>query len=110
MSYVLGIVLEPEVVDAQGDVYSADEIRRSAWEYMTNFRNVGLMHKGLINGKVRLVESYIAPADVRLEGSVIRKGTWMMGLHVTDDEIWGQIKSGALTGLSIGGFARRTPT
>lgn len=110
MRYVLGIVLEPEVVDAQGDVYSADEIRRSAWEYMTNFRNVGLMHKGLVNGKVRLVESYVAPADMRLEGSVIRKGTWLLGLNVADDELWGQVKNGALTGLSIGGFARRTPT
>lgn len=109
LRYVLGIVLEPEVVDAQGDVYSADEIRRSAWEYMEHFRNVGLMHKGLVNGKVRLVESYVAPADMRLEGSVIRKGTWMLGLHVADDELWDQVKSGALTGLSIGGFARRTP-
>lgn len=109
LRYTLGIVLEPEVVDAQGDVYSADEIRKSAWEYMANFRNVGLMHKGLVNGKVRLVESFIAPCDMTLDGSTIHKGAWMMGLHVVDDEIWAKIKSGGLTGLSIGGFARRQP-
>lgn len=110
LRYVLGIVLEPEVVDSQGDIYSADEIRKSEWTYMTNFRNVGLMHKGLINGKVNLVESYIAPVDMRIEGSVIKAGTWMAGFHVADDELWTQVKGGQLGGLSIGGFATRTPT
>lgn len=110
MRYALGIVLEPDVVDAQGDVYSADEIRKSAWSYMVHFRNVGLMHKGLVNGKVNLVESYIAPVDMRIEGSLIKAGTWMMGLYVADDELWGKLKKGELGGLSIGGFATRTPT
>lgn len=107
--YILGIVLEPEVVDAQGDIYSADEVKRAAWEYMVNFRNVGLMHRGLVNGKVRLVESYIAPIDMSVGGSTIKAGTWLMGLHVADDGLWGQVKSGGLTGLSIGGFAKKSP-
>jgi hypothetical protein len=107
--YVLGIVLEPETVDAQGDVYSADEIRKAAWDYMVNFRNVGLMHKGLVNHRVRLVESYIAPVDMSIGGSTIKAGTWLMGLNVADDALWGQVKQGGLTGLSIGGFATKTP-
>ena len=32
--FVLGIVLEPEVVDAQGDIYSAEEIRAAAHRFM----------------------------------------------------------------------------
>lgn len=107
LRYVLGVVLEPETVDGQGDVYSADEIRRTAWEYMANFRNVGLMHKGLVNGKVRLVESWIAPCDVTVDGTAIKAGSWLMGLHVVDDAIWQDVKTGKLTGLSIGGFAKR---
>jgi hypothetical protein len=109
LRYVLGVVLEPETVDGQGDVYSADEIRRTAWEYMANFRNVGLMHKGLVNGKVRLVESWIAPCDVTVDGTAVKAGSWLMGLHVVDDAIWQDVKAGKLTGLSIGGFARREP-
>jgi hypothetical protein len=108
LRYVLGIVLAPEEVDAQGDVYSADEIRKSEWQYMTNFRNVGLMHKGLVNGKVNLVESYIAPVDMQIEGSVVKAGTWLMGLNVLDDALWKQVRSGELGGLSIGGFSKRT--
>lgn len=109
LRYVLGIVLEPDVVDSQGDTYSADEIRKSAWQYMRDFRNIGLMHKGLVNGRVVLVESYIAPVDFELEGSTIKAGTWMMGLNVVDDDLWASVKSGDLTGLSIAGFATKTP-
>jgi hypothetical protein len=75
---------------------------------MTNFRNVGLMHKGLVNGKVNLVESYIAPVDMQIEGSVVKAGTWLMGLNVLDDALWKQVRSGELGGLSIGGFSKRT--
>ena len=107
--FVLGIVLEPEVVDAQGDIYSAEEIRLTAYEYAKNFRNVGLMHKGLVNGKVFVVQNWIAPVDMEIEGSKIKKGTWLLGLEVLDDELWGKVKGGDLTGLSIGGFAKRTP-
>lgn len=110
LRYVLGIVLEPDVVDAQGDVYGADEIRKSAWEYLVHFRNVGLMHKGFVNGRVRLVESFVAPADMTVEGTAVKKGTWLLGLHIVDDALWAQVKSGDLGGLSMGGMATRTPT
>ncbi len=109
LRYVLGIVLMPDRVDAQGDVYSADEIRKAEWDYMINMRNVGFMHKHLVNGKVQLVESFIAPVDMTVEGSAIPAGTWLMGLHVPDDAIWEQVKSGAIGGLSIGGLAAKQP-
>ncbi len=109
LRYVLGIVLEPDVVDAQDDTYSAEEIRKTAWDYLVHFRNVGLMHRGFVNGKVRLVESYVAPADFDVDGTKIAKGTWMMGLQFVDDELWNMVKTGQLTGLSIGGWAKKNP-
>jgi hypothetical protein len=107
LRYVLGYVLVPDVVDAQGDTYSRDEVRKAAWNYMAHFRNVGLMHKGLVNGKVDLVESYIAPVAMSVGGSDVPEGTWLLGLRVNDDGLWGDIKAGKLTGLSIGGFAKK---
>lgn len=109
LRYVLGIVLEPDVVDGQGDTYSADEIRKAAWNYLVHFRNIGLNHKGFVNGKAQVVESYIAPNDFDVEGSKIRKGTWLMGLHISDDELWSMVKDGSLSGLSIGGWSRKDP-
>ena len=38
--YVLGIVLEPETVDAQKDIYAAAEVREAAHRFMQEYRNV----------------------------------------------------------------------
>jgi site-specific DNA-adenine methylase len=107
--FVLGIVLEPEVVDAQGDIYSADEIRQAAHRFMEEFGGLGLMHRMRVNGQVKVLESFLAPIDFDLAGVAVRKGTWLLGVHVISDELWGQVKDGTLTGFSIGGSARRHP-
>ena len=107
--FVLGIVLEPEVVDAQGDIYSADEIRQAAHRFMEEFGGLGLMHRMRVNDQVKVLESYLAPVEFDLAGVAVRKGTWLLGVHVISDELWGQVKDGTLTGFSIGGSARRHP-
>lgn len=109
LRYVLGVVLAPEVFDAQNDIVSVDEIRKTAWDWLRHFRNLGLQHKGLINGKVHVVESFLAPVDIQIGGETITRGTWMIGVHVDDDELWADVKSGKLTGFSMGGFARKEP-
>jgi DNA adenine methylase len=107
--FVLGIVLEPETVDAQGDIYSADEIRTAAHRFMEEFGGLGLMHRMRVNGRVKVLESYIAPADFTIGDVRVRKGTWLLAVHVLDDGLWSQVKDGTLTGFSIGGSARRVP-
>jgi DNA adenine methylase len=107
--FVLGIVLEPEQVDAQKDIYSAAEIRTAAHRFMEEFQDVGLMHKMRVNGAVKIVESYLAPADLTIAGTHIKQGTWLLGVHVLSDALWEDVKDGKLTGFSIGGSARRVP-
>lgn len=107
--FVYGIVLEPETVDAQQDIYSADEIRNAAHAFMEKFRTIGLMHKGAINDKVKILESFIAPADFEVEGAPVKAGTWVMAVKVVDDELWKAVKGGDFTGFSIGGSAIRKP-
>jgi DNA adenine methylase len=104
---VLGIVLEPETVDAQRDIYSAAEIRDAAHKFMEEYQNIGLMHRDLVNGGVKILECYLAPTSFELDGTQVRKGTWLLAVRVLDDALWMQIKSGELTGLSIGGSAAR---
>lgn len=67
------------------------------------------MHRGLVNGRVKILESYLAPTSFSLDGAQVRKGTWLLALRVLEDDLWGQIKNGELTGLSIGGSAARAP-
>ena len=107
--YVLGIVLEPEVVDAQGDIYSAQEIRQAAHRFMEDFGGLGLMHRMRVNDQVKILETYLAPTDLTLGEASIRKGTWLFAVHVLSDVLWERVRSGDLTGFSIGGSARRQP-
>lgn len=106
---VLGIVLEPDVVDSQKDTYDTATVRDAAWGYVEAFQNIGLQHQELINGKVRILESYLAPVAFELNGVAIKTGTWLMRVRVTDDTVWADVKAGKLTGFSIGGTAIRTP-
>ena len=105
--YVLGIVLEPEVVDAQGDIYSAEEIRQAAHRFMEEFGGLGLMHRLRVNDQVRVLESYLAPVDFSVGDVLVKKGTWLLALRILSDELWEAVKQGGLRGLSVGGSARR---
>jgi len=128
--YVLGVVLEPNDgrdgapldPDTQRDIYSRDEIRQSAHRFMEDFRNIGFMHRTLINGKVKILESYLSPVEfwVTEDGTTysekpkgsekvqhVREGTWLLGLRIADETLWAKVKDGKLSGLSIGGSARR---
>ncbi len=106
--YVLGIVLKPEEVDLQGDIYSAEEIRRTAHLWLARYRNTDRNHKELINPLLDIVESYLAPVDMLLGEKLVTAGTWLLAVRVSDDTLWKQIKSGELTGFSIRGWSKKT--
>lgn len=105
---VFGIVLEPETVDSQNDVYSEEEVRKTAHRFMERYQQFGLMHEEIVPSIMPL-ESYLAPVDFSIAGQKVKKGTWLLRVRVLDDAIWQDVKSGALTGFSIGGSAIRRP-
>ena len=105
---VFGIVLEPEVVDSQDDIYSPEEIRKTAYRFMERYQQFGLMHRDMVSSILPL-ECYLAPCDFEAGGQKVLKGTWLLRVRVLDDKIWGKVRSGELTGFSIGGSAMRTP-
>jgi hypothetical protein len=103
--YVLGIVLEPDVVDSQGETYDRETVRQAAHLYMARFRNTDLNHLQLINHVVELVESYVAPTDMTVGGVAIKEGTWLMAHRILDGELWEAVQNGVITGYSIHGVA-----
>ena len=106
---VFGIVMEPDATDTQGDFQREEVIRRAAHWYMENHQNVGLQHKLMLGDGARVLESYIARSDTEINGVAIRKGTWLMAVRILDDETWAGVKSGTITGFSIGGRGHREP-
>jgi hypothetical protein len=109
--YVLGIVLEPEVADAQDDIYSAEEIKHACHKYMAKWRNRGFMHRVPINDEVDLVENiFVHPEmELKVSGKKVKTGTWLAGFHIHGDKYWDKTKREEITGLSIGGTAEKEP-
>lgn len=107
--YVLGVVLEPETVDAQGDVYSADEVRKAAHRFMEEYQGLGLQHELRVNDQVKILETFVAPVEFTVGDVTIKKGTWLLAVRVLSDELWARVAEGQLTGFSIGGSARKVP-
>ncbi len=102
---VTGVVLEPDIADGQGDIYSADEVRKTAHEFMVNYsgQGNGFMHKSFGDDNLPIVESYCAPVDFTIGKEKVKKGTWLMTSLVLDDKKWAMVKKGELTGYSIRG-------
>ena len=67
---------------------------------------LGLQHEDWSNGIGEIVENYIAPCDMTIGDQAITKGTWLMGVILSKSN-WELVKSGDLTGLSMGGKAEK---
>lgn len=103
---VTGIVYEPDVLDAHGEFMTADEIEKSAHQFLKDFRNIDKQHD-FVASETEVVESWITKEDGKLGEQEVKKGTWLLSVHVPDDDTWGEIKKGELTGFSMGGVGER---
>lgn len=108
---VYGIVLEPETIDAHNEIIDAKTIRTAAHLYMEFYQQKGFQHgksskypkfpKGL-----RLLESYVAPINMTVNGKKIKAGSWVMAMRIDHDNLWEDVKNGLVTGFSIDGLAK----
>lgn len=105
---VTGIVLEPGVIDAHNHFESAETIEEASHVFMGRYRQkvdgtkLGIQHQVFGEVGFHIVESYIAPIDFVLGGEIVRKGSWVMSVKVTNVDLWNAVKDGAITGFSIG--------
>lgn len=108
-----GVVLEPRTADdpdTQGDWYDAEDVELAAHYFMaevTKGSGFGdLMHDETTRAGYP-VESYIAPVEFQLGDQVVAKGSWVMGMHYPDPDIWAGIKKGTYGAFSVGGRGTR---
>jgi hypothetical protein len=99
---VFGPVLIPNEPDSDGDVVTVEQIERVAHKFVEAYRNIDLQHT--LQNVGDLLESYITPVDLQYGELTIPKGSWMMGVRVTDDATWDKVQKGTLTGFSIMGI------
>lgn len=100
---VYGIVYEPDTIDAHGDFADAKTIEKAAHEFMLKYRQIDKNHD-FVAGVGEVVESYIAPADMELNGESVKKGTWILTTKA-DEETWEAVKKGEFQGYSLAGVA-----
>ena len=103
--------------------FSKDTVRKASELYLknNNHHKATQEHSERVSG-VLTVESWIIE-DPKMDKSTLYgfslpKGTWMVSMRISNDELWQEIKSGSLKGLSIEGYftdkmekmAEKTPT
>jgi hypothetical protein len=88
--------------------FSPDTVREAAELYLkhNNHHKATYEHSDRVAG-VLTVESWIKEGDQdksKLYGYDLPNGTWFVKMKIENDELWKEIKSGNLRGLSIEGY------
>ncbi|HDR4568975.1 XkdF-like putative serine protease domain-containing protein [Bacillus paranthracis] len=100
---VYGVVYEPNITDSHNDFADETTIEKAAHEFMLKYRQIDKDHD-FQAGVGEVVESYIAPADMEVNGETITKGTWVLVTKATE-EVWEAIKKQEYKGYSLAGVA-----
>ncbi len=102
-------VMEPDVVDSQGDFYTKDEVQKAC----DNFSRKGLVEKNDVNHNnqpvkdCRITESYILKAADPEHFPDTKVGAWVQVLKFDDlnSDLWKKVEKGQFNGVSIYGRA-----
>jgi len=108
---VFAVVLEPDTVDLQGDIISAEEIEKACWKYNTESRVVGFRHQKeldavILESSIVRGEGYYFDKSVTANGesAYVKVGSWVAAIKINDSEIWDGIMRGEYRSFSVGGF------
>lgn len=114
--FTLGPWYIPDLEDAHGEWTDADELQQALWDYVdAGYRGIHLQHMpDTVAGRWVEIMTLPWPMEVPVtdpNGLVVAHsypaGTVMMGV-IWDPWAWDLVKSGKITGYSIGGNAGRT--
>ncbi|MDO8159635.1 hypothetical protein FKQ51_20210 [Bacillus toyonensis] len=100
---VYGVVYEPGTADLHNDFMTETEIEKAAHKFMKDAQNIDTQHD-FVPGAGEVVESYLAPADLEINGVTVQKGSWIIATKASD-EVWEKIEKGEITGYSMAGTA-----
>lgn len=92
-------VYAPNRPDVHGEFMTAEDIREMAHGFLASKRvdQVDTQHDNKVTSGVTVVESFIARDD---DPDFIA-GSWVVGVHVDDDDLWEKVKKGELNSFSV---------
>ena len=106
---VYSAVAIPGEPDSDGEILTPEEISHAAHAYLKDYRIVDPEHVCALGACKEVgipVESYITDSEMSVksyDGTTLDlpRGTWVIGIEVTDDKIYKQIQTGQKTGVSL---------
>lgn len=100
-------VYAPGVPDSDNEFMDAETIRKMAYKFMQEQKlaQIDTQHTNKLVPGATVVESFIA----RKGDPDFIAGSWVVGVHVPDDETWGKIKKGEINGFSIEAMVTKEP-
>lgn len=108
---IYSVVYEPydgTNADTHGDFATAEEIEKAAHSFFKQAK-VNIEHETAVrSNQVEVVESYVAPENFTVNGSIIKKGSWVVVMKIHDDNIWKSIKNGELNAYSMEGTGEKS--
>lgn len=102
------------VTDVQNDQITPEEMQKSVHDFMENSRVGAQLHMYDANDDPiqvgTIVESMVFTKELQdALGIDLGKEGWFVGYHVTNKDVWEDVKKGKLPAFSIGGVAERHP-
>jgi len=105
---VYSVIAEPDTVDAQGDVMSAETIEEIAHNFLLRSRKFDNKHDWK-EVDAAPAESWIQRKATVLLGERIKAKSWLVGVKIFADHIWQKVLSKEYQSFSIGGRVVRVP-
>ena len=102
---IYGEVYAPGVVDSQGEMMLAEEVRKMCHAFMAGGNLGKKIDRNHDNVTIDAypIESFIAEGHPDYN-----EGAWVLGVKIEDGEIWKSIKSGEYNGFSFEAYAKKT--
>ena len=102
---VYGEVYAPNRPDAQGEYMTREHIRKMAHEFLRSGKmaSIDVMHDNKVVKGCCVVESFVAEDN----NTDYIPGSWVVGVHVPDTDLWGRIKKGEINGFSMEAMVTR---
>lgn len=104
--YLTGIVYEPMTADAHDNFMTSAEITKAAHWFMKHGGRMDLQHSFQEAGGLNVVESFVAPCEMRVGGQTVPEGAWVLTVEVRNEAVWAAVRKGEITGFSMGGIGR----
>lgn len=102
-------ILTPDEVDRNWDIISEDEIIKTAHDFWMNMSEkfLNIDHKDnteIDKSKYAYVENFIAPNDIIVWDSIVKKWSWYVWIKFFDDDLYNQIIWWEFVWVSMEGY------